>query len=217
MRAGRAGRGAPGVPDPVAGPPATPTGAFDLPGWHLLARVMRLRRTLPRSPPRLLDLGMGRGRDLIYFARRGFRVHGIDLDPVAVERARRRAGRRGVPLSLAVADLRSVRFRGRFDVVFSSSALNFLPAGVRRARFACYRAVTWPGGLHAVNAFVTPGGARPFPALGTGAVGFRPGELRGYYRGWEIVEQGAEEFVPPAALGGGRARLEVVVARRPVR
>ena len=61
-----------------------------------LARdLVRIARSLPRSPRTLVDMGCGEGRDSIYFARRGYRVLGVDISGVGVRKAKRRAARLG--------------------------------------------------------------------------------------------------------------------------
>jgi tellurite methyltransferase len=158
---------------------------------------------------------MGRGRDVIYFARRGFRVSGVDLSPAGPAKANRRATRLRTRIHTEVADLRTYRLPGKFDVVFSSSALNHLPPAVRRRRFASFRAATSPGGIHAVNAFVPTPGLPALPDMEPDAYPFRPGELRGYYRDWSILEN--REFGFDCPFGGfpHRHSMEVVVARSP--
>jgi glycine/sarcosine N-methyltransferase len=73
------------------------------------------------SPPhRVLDCACGIGTQAIGLAARGYRVHGTDLSPAAVERAQREAARLGVSLTTGVADLRALdAVEGRFDVVLA--------------------------------------------------------------------------------------------------
>ncbi len=178
-----------------------------------MGHIQRLRRTLPRDPPSLLDLGMGRGRDLICFARRGFRVLGVDLASEAIEKGERRAERLGVAIRTVRADLRSYRPRGRFDVVYSNGTLSCLPPELRAARFGDFQSATVRGGIHAVNVFV-PGPRGPSPPDEQG-LPYRPGELANRYAGWEILESREIDF--PCHYRGGaphRHRLEALVARK---
>ncbi len=192
-------------------------GRFDLAGWRLMGKVFRLAPRPASRRPYLVDLGAGRGRDMLYFARRGFRVLGIDIDPTGLDRARRRAFRFGVRIRTRVADLRTVRLDGPFEVVFSTSALNAIPPELRSRRFSHYRAVTSPGGIHAVNAFV--GGPRdpPGPDREAEQSSFAPGELASYYRGWEILS--SERFALECRFGGPEHRhvWDMLVARSPDR
>lgn len=197
--------------------PAGFDGRLDLAGWRLIAAVGRFRRTLPIRRPSLIDLGMGRGRDLIYFSRRGYRALGIDRNPLDIAKARRRAARLGLVLDARLADLRRYPLPRRFDVVYSSASLQYVPPAERARRFLHWQRRTVPGGVHAVNAAVSRPGSRPPPDMEPGGVPFRRGELRGYYRGWEILL--ADRFSLACAFGGRAHRhyFEELVARKPVR
>ena len=71
-------------------------------------------------PQRVLDCACGIGTQAIGLAALGYRVHGTDISPAAVERAEREAARLGVSLTTAVADLRALdAVDGRFDVVLA--------------------------------------------------------------------------------------------------
>jgi len=196
-------------------PPPGYEGRFDRFGWYLIGAVYRERKSLGPTPPTLLDLGMGRGRDAIYFARRGFRVVGVDISALAIEKARRRAARYRIPLRTQVGDLRRLRLKGRYRVVFSNLFVNHLSPAARPRRFAHFRAVTAPGGLHAMTAFVSKPDPTPTTDLDPGMMLFRPGELRRYYSGWEIVD--SRELVFPCAFGGSTHLhvADAVVARKP--
>jgi tellurite methyltransferase len=158
---------------------------------------------------------MGRGRDLIYFARRGFRVLGIDIEPEGIAKARRRAARYGIPLPTRRGDLRTLRLRGKYHVVFSSGFLNYLPTTALAGRIAHFQAATRPGGIHAVNAFISRPSRKPVPDLDPKMVMLKPGELRAHYRGWTMIE--SRELDLRCTFGGASHRhaVDVVVARKP--
>lgn len=189
---------------------------YDLAGWSLIGRVMRLKRTLPHRPPTLVDLGMGRGRDTIYFARRGFQALGIELSPLGIQRAERRAARYSIPLRTLRADLRTVRLPRKFDVVFSSTALNHLARGSRPRRFAHFRERTHLGGIHVVNAFVRDPHTGVPPEPGSNGTLFRAGELLRYYAGWDVLESRVEGFDCLAPGPAHRHAVDVLVARKPL-
>jgi tellurite methyltransferase len=188
---------------------------YDAAGWDLIGSVMRLKRTLPHSAPSLVDLGMGRGRDAIYFAGRGFRVVGIETSAVGILRAERRAARYSIPLHALREDLRTVQLRGPYDVVFSSTALNHLPRRIRARRFAHFRERTTPGGIHAVNVFGPAPRGISIPEPGTNGWRFSPRELEGYYRSWELLERRTFTFECNSPGRSHRHSVDVVVARKP--
>ena len=87
--------------------------------------LVRLRK-VPR-PRSVLDCSCGIGTQAIGLALRGYDVHGTDLSPQAVERARREAAGFGVSVTFEVADFRAldVQVSGTFDLVISCD--NALP------------------------------------------------------------------------------------------
>ena len=180
-----------------------------------LARdVIRIVRSLPRSPRTLVDLGCGEGRDSIYFARRGYRVLGVDISSVGVRKAERRASRLGVNVRFLVRDIRTYRLGRRMDVVFCSGALNNLPRRIRTARFEHFKANTAPGGINAMNAdvpkpYIPPHSANPY------STPFRSGELLGYYWDWQILDSGQVEFISNSGGVPHRKAMDVVIARKP--
>jgi SAM-dependent methyltransferase len=66
---------------------------------------------------RILDLACGGGRHSLAMARRGAVVTGIDLGPVAVATARRRARRAGLAIEFVQGDLRRLEYEAAFDAV----------------------------------------------------------------------------------------------------
>ena len=65
------------------------------------------------------DLGCGRGRHAIPFARRGYRVTGVDLSDEMLRLARERARREGVPVEWVREDMRTFCRPGAFDLCLS--------------------------------------------------------------------------------------------------
>jgi tellurite methyltransferase len=180
-----------------------------------LARdLVRVARSLPQARHTLLDLGCGEGRDSIYFARRGYRVLGVDISSVGVRKAERRASRLGVNVRFRVGDLRTYQLSRRVDVVFSSGALNNLPRRMRATRFEHFKAHTTPGGINAMNVDVP----KPYiPAQTTNpyATPFRSGELLGYYGDWQILDSAQLEFISNSGGVPHRKAMDVVIARKP--
>ena len=67
-----------------------------------LQRVFR-RNTI--QPCRAVELGCGTGTNSVWLAQQGFTVTGIDVAPLAVERAEKRAQAAGVKVHFVVADV----------------------------------------------------------------------------------------------------------------
>jgi SAM-dependent methyltransferase len=72
------------------------------------------------KPCRALDVGCGTGGLVVYLAKKGFDVTGVDISAVAIRKARARAIREGVKANLIKMDFTDVgraRLLGRFDLV----------------------------------------------------------------------------------------------------
>jgi SAM-dependent methyltransferase len=96
----------------------------------------------------LLDLGCGTGRVALDLARRGHRVHGLDLDPALVAAFNERAGATGLSATATAADAREFELEERFALVLAP--MQFLQvlggAGERLACLRCAHRHLRPGG-----------------------------------------------------------------------
>lgn len=74
----------------------------------------------------VLDLGIGEGRNSLFFAKMGFEVEGIDISKTAVERCVERAKDADLKVKVEVGDLKEVDVpRGRYSLVIAAWILNF--------------------------------------------------------------------------------------------
>jgi SAM-dependent methyltransferase len=73
---------------------------YSLPADQSRARLERVRRNLPSPPARLLDLGVGTGRELTALLDAGYQPTGVDVS----ERMLERCGRRARPVPLVLCD-----------------------------------------------------------------------------------------------------------------
>lgn len=104
------------------------------------------------QPGTALDLGCGAGQNSIWLARRGWRVHGVDIAGGAIERAEAAATHAGGEATFERADLTTWRTRERFDLVISTYALP--PRGPGRLHtLSVARDAVAPGGLLLVAEF----------------------------------------------------------------
>jgi len=68
---------------------------------------------------RILDLACGFGRHSLAFARRGYRVVGVDITKDYIEDARREAKSGSLEVEFIQADIRELKFENEFDVVLN--------------------------------------------------------------------------------------------------
>jgi tellurite methyltransferase len=74
--------------------------------------------SLPRG--RVLDIATGNGRHAIFLAERGFAVVGIDISPIALEKARRIAQEKSLAIEWQEADLEHIELsKDYFDLVLN--------------------------------------------------------------------------------------------------
>jgi SAM-dependent methyltransferase len=75
---------------------------------------------------RILDLGCGVGRNMIYFAERGFEMYGLDFSPYAIERAKQRLEEAKLRADLQIGGMaEQLPYPdGFFDAVLSVRALH---------------------------------------------------------------------------------------------
>lgn len=100
---------------------------------------------------RILDAGCGGGRNLLYFLRAGYDVHGIDANPEAIAAVRALASALAPQLEtdrFAVQAIEAMSFDGFADLVISSAVLHFARDDEHFDAMlgASWRAVA-PGGL----------------------------------------------------------------------
>jgi tellurite methyltransferase len=101
---------------------------------------------------RVVDMGCGGGRNLVYLLRSGFEVYGVDADPAAIQSLQRLASRLAPHLpsdNFRVGSIEEATFpEASADVVLSSAVLHFARDD---AHFDAMLGGTWrvlkPGGL----------------------------------------------------------------------
>ncbi len=81
----------------------------------------------------LLDLGCGPGNESIHLAKQGFRTTGIDISPIAIQRAREKAAKEHVDCCFIVADILRIPLqKERFDVILDKACFHFIAPHERR-------------------------------------------------------------------------------------
>ncbi len=109
-----------------------------------------IRLAGPRRGMRVLDVGCGTGNLLRTTGRKhpDVELTGLDPDPKALARARRKARRAGVAVRLDRGFAQELPYPdGSFDRVFSSLMLHHLDTGSKDALLAEVRRVLRPGGV----------------------------------------------------------------------
>jgi SAM-dependent methyltransferase len=153
------------------------------------------------KPGRALDLASGAGRNALWLAEHGWCVTAVDAAEAAIEILRQRAAARGVTVDARVADLE----KGEFGIGSSSWDLIAISYYLQRNLIEPAKQGVVPGGILLVIVHVTEPGEEPTSHR------LRPGELRNYFDGWEILHYYEGK---PEDAAHQRAVAEIV-ARRP--
>lgn len=197
--------------------------AYAQPGYYWGQKPNRLAEQVLAIVPvsaqrglRLVDLGCGEGRDLIYFARHGLQVTGVDLSEPGLAKARRWAAEEGLSVETVRSDIQRYRLSEPTDIVYASGTITYLAPDIRAAAFAHYRDMTRPGGLNAFNAFVEKPFIPTAPDWGADEHYFRSDELLRYYWDWEIVALDEEIFDCNSSGVPHRHAMMTMIAKKPV-
>lgn len=101
-----------------------------------------------------LELGIGTGRLALPLARRGVRVHGIDLSPDMVAQLRAKPGGDSIPV--AIGDFSTTRVDGEFSLVYlvRNTIMNLTTQDAQIACFENAAAHLAPGGCFLIEVVV---------------------------------------------------------------
>ena len=98
-------------------------------------------------PTRTLEIGAGTGTNAIWLAERGFDVLGVDVSPLAVERAHVKMGNRALRCRFATLDFLAAPPReGPFQFVFDRGCFHVFDEPGERERFAAQVAAVLSSG-----------------------------------------------------------------------
>jgi tellurite methyltransferase len=173
------------------------TSDFESPPTPLLVETAK-----ELTPGTALDLACGAGRNALWLAERGWQVTAVDGASVAIETLRARAVERSLPIAAHVADLEKAEFEiepSRWDLIAICYYL-------QRNLFEPAKRGVKPGGILIAIVHIAQPGQEPTRHS------LRPGELEGFFKGWEILHH--HEGMPSDKPH--RRAVAEIVARRPL-
>lgn len=110
-------------------------------------------------PGRALDLGCGTGTNVLYLARHGWQVVGVDFAPNAIARAHRKLARAGLTPQQArclvgdVTHLPRLPLGGAFDLALDIGCFHGLPPAERPRYAEALREILRPGATYLLYTF----------------------------------------------------------------
>lgn len=123
--------------------------------WHLHPDPILVQyATLVPKSGKVIDLGMGEGRNALFFAQMGYEVKGIDISVTAVERCAKRARDADLRLSVEVGNLRDVDLApNTYSLIIASMVLQFFKQSEAMAIIACLKQELQKDGLLYLSVF----------------------------------------------------------------
>lgn len=163
-----------------------------------------------------LSIADGEGRNGVWLAEQGARVHAVDVSPVALEKARKLAAVRGVALDFEQVDILGWNWpEAAYDLV-AAIFIQFAPLPERDHVIAGIRRCLKPGGLLILQGY-TPKQIE----FGTGgppsaANMYTADLLRDWFGDWDILHLAEHESViREGSHHHGMSALIDLVARKP--
>src|SRR4030042_6617470 len=102
----------------------------------------------------VLDIGCGTGEHALFFAEKGYEAWGIDSAPLAIQKAKEKAARRGLPVHFMVLDaLELSRLNRKFDTATDSGLFHTLSDEDRPIFVDNLAEILSPGGTYFMLCF----------------------------------------------------------------
>jgi tellurite methyltransferase len=101
---------------------------------------------------KVLDLGCGVGRHLVYLSRQGFEVHGLDISSAGVERCQKELAQQQLQATVQVADMLAIPYPSRFfDWILSVQVIYHTTASTLKQAIQHVHDKLKPGGFFYVT------------------------------------------------------------------
>ncbi len=142
--------------------------------------VAKAAKLLPKNA-KVIELGVGEGRNALYLARRGHSVLGIDNAAAAIENLRNSLKKENLKMETIVTDASQYRFKQKFDLIIATGLLHFLPPDVGNSLIARIKKATKDGGLNLIATLASDHPRRKMPHI------YKNQELKRLYQDWEII------------------------------
>ncbi len=163
-----------------------------------------------------LALADGEGRNGVWLAERGARVHAVDVSPVALEKARKLASERGVKLDFEQTDILDWGWpEAAYDLV-AAIFIQFAPPPERDRIIDGIRRALKPGGLLILQGYTPKQIEFATGGPGNPANMYTAELLRKWFGDWDIRHlHEHESFISEGSHHHGMSALIDLVAHKP--
>lgn len=145
-----------------------------------------LRLLPPTRPLKVLDIGCGEGKDMLFLARCGYLTTGFDIAASGIAKAKNFAAKAGLNAEFFRADMLSYAPTEEFDILFASGVLHYLPPQKRRSIIETYQSKMPRGSLCALNVFVDKPFIKMPPDEEIDGAYWQSGELFTLFSDWKF-------------------------------
>lgn len=137
---------------------------------------------------RVLDVGCGDGKNVLYLAKQGFEnIDAFDLSVNAIKKLRRLAAAHSLEITAWTANLCDFSFAKEYSLIMSFGTLHFVSKNDWHNFIMKAKKATAVGGFHIMQLFTNQ--VSPSPDIAPFAVGLADdGEIRKLYEDWEIID-----------------------------
>lgn len=151
---------------------------------------------------KVLDIGSGNGRNVLYLAKEGFEVTALDSDRESLKTVSEIASDEGLVVKIISEDVRLFETTEKYDLIVCLMVLHFLNHKEIESVIDWMKKHTNTGGMNVISAFTTsnPRGTRPHL--------FDTDEIEAYYAGWNIR---SSEYAESSILENGTLTTYSVV------
>ena len=164
-----------------------------------------------------LAVADGEGRNGVWLAEQGVRVHAVDFSPAALDKARKLADERGVTLEFEQVDILDWDWpEAAYDLV-AAIFIQFAPHPERERIIAGLRRCLKPGGVLILQGYTPRQIEFATGGPSSAANMYTPELLRAWFGDWDIVHlHEHESVISEGSHHHGMSALIDLVARKPL-
>ncbi|MDZ7798232.1 MAG: methyltransferase domain-containing protein [Patescibacteria group bacterium] len=134
---------------------------------------------------KVLDVGVGEGRNALFLAKQGFEISGIDVSKEAICKFLKFAKTENLNVSGIVSDIVNFDFKQNYEVIISIATLHLISKNKVVDIIKKIKEHTKPNGINLLTVFTKKDiGFKEYPNL----YFFDEDELKELYKDWQILE-----------------------------